>query len=225
MARFQLRRDSTSNWLAVNPILLEGEQGLDLTTGHMYIGDGISKFTELSPFSGNLTDVYTKTEVDDLLGFKAFISTVYNKTEVYNKAEVDSLISSNDLSNFYTKTEVDDLLGYKAFITTVYTKEEVYNKDEVYNKSEVYNKYDTYNKTELYHKNSLYTKDEINARVIDDLADVETYFPEEDQVLAYDATIGEWTNRALDTISLETLKTITAESTDFADFQARIAAL
>lgn len=182
MARFQLRRDSTSNWLAANPTLLEGEQGLDLTTGHMYIGDGISKFTELSPFSGNLADVYTKTEVDDLLGFK-------------------------------------------AFITTVYTKNEVYNKDEVYNKSEVYNKYDTYNKTELYHKNSLYTKDEINARVIDDLADVETYFPEDNQVLAYDGTIGEWTNRELDAISVETLKSIVSQANDFDEFKALISAL
>jgi hypothetical protein len=225
MARFQLRRDSTSNWLAANPVLLEGEQGLDLTTGHMYIGDGISKFTELSPFSGNLADVYTKTEVDDLLGFKAFLTTVYTKDQLYTRAEVDSLLSSNDLSNFYTKTEVDDLLGSKAFITTVYTKNEVYNKDEVYNKSEVYNKYDTYNKTELYHKNRLYTKDEINALVIDDLADVETYFPEENQVLAYDASIGEWTNRELDAISVETLKSIASQANDFDEFKALISAL
>ena len=56
MARIQLRRDTTVNWLAADPVPWhKGEQGLDTTTGDLYIGDGVTAFTALPHLSrGNL---------------------------------------------------------------------------------------------------------------------------------------------------------------------------
>lgn len=45
--RIQLRRDTTENWSKNNPILLEGEQGLDITNDRIKIGDGETNWNEL----------------------------------------------------------------------------------------------------------------------------------------------------------------------------------
>lgn len=50
MARIKLRRDTAANWTAVNPILLEGEPGLELDTGRTKHGNGTSIWTQL-PYS------------------------------------------------------------------------------------------------------------------------------------------------------------------------------
>jgi hypothetical protein len=52
MARIKLRRDSAANWVAVNPVLLEGEPGLELDTGKTKHGNGTSTWTQL-PYSAN----------------------------------------------------------------------------------------------------------------------------------------------------------------------------
>ena len=45
--RIQFRRDTTERWRTINPILQEGELGIDTDTGKMKIGDGFSSWTEL----------------------------------------------------------------------------------------------------------------------------------------------------------------------------------
>lgn len=47
-AIIQLRHDTTANWASANPILAEGEMGLDTTTGNVKIGDGASHWLSLS---------------------------------------------------------------------------------------------------------------------------------------------------------------------------------
>ena len=90
MARIQLRRDTTANWLAANPVLAQGEQGLDTTTGLLYIGDGSTPFSQLPPFTGDNSAVYTKVETDNLLVTKA------DKADTYTKAEVDASQAAQD---------------------------------------------------------------------------------------------------------------------------------
>ncbi len=48
--RIQIRRDTTTNWAAVNPILLEGEMGLDTTLNCLKIGDGVTDWNDLPYF-------------------------------------------------------------------------------------------------------------------------------------------------------------------------------
>jgi hypothetical protein len=57
--KIQLRRDTTANWENVNPILADGEPGLDITTNQVKYGDGANAWVDLSYASGGagLTDV------------------------------------------------------------------------------------------------------------------------------------------------------------------------
>jgi hypothetical protein len=46
--RIQLRRDTTSNWNSVDPILADGEPGYDIVTNEIRIGNGSNTWSELS---------------------------------------------------------------------------------------------------------------------------------------------------------------------------------
>lgn len=54
--QIQLRRDTRANWLSVNPILSEGEIGLELPTGLWKIGDGIRTYSAL-PYGQPLANI------------------------------------------------------------------------------------------------------------------------------------------------------------------------
>ena len=44
----QLRRDTAANWTANNPVLADGEPGLEKDTGKEKIGDGVTAWNSLS---------------------------------------------------------------------------------------------------------------------------------------------------------------------------------
>lgn len=48
--RIKLRRGTTAEWASANPVLAEGEPGLDLTLGKVKYGDGVTEWSEL-PFA------------------------------------------------------------------------------------------------------------------------------------------------------------------------------
>lgn len=50
--RIQFRRDTSANWTANNPILLQGEFGYELNTGYAKIGDGQTPWASLDYFGG-----------------------------------------------------------------------------------------------------------------------------------------------------------------------------
>ena len=41
-SKIQLRRDSSANWAGTNPVLAEGEMGVELDTNRSKLGDGTS---------------------------------------------------------------------------------------------------------------------------------------------------------------------------------------
>ena len=45
--RFQQRRGTVARWAAVNPILQEGEIGLELDTRRIKFGDGVTAWNDL----------------------------------------------------------------------------------------------------------------------------------------------------------------------------------
>jgi len=49
--KFQFRRDTTANWSSANPILSDGEFGLDTTLDQFKIGDGVTAYNSL-PYGG-----------------------------------------------------------------------------------------------------------------------------------------------------------------------------
>lgn len=48
----QLRKDTSANWGAVNPVLLRGEPGFETDTGKLKIGDGTTAWNALDYFGG-----------------------------------------------------------------------------------------------------------------------------------------------------------------------------
>jgi hypothetical protein len=46
--RFQKRRDTAANWAAVNPVLAQGEEGLELETGKEKVGNGTANWNSLA---------------------------------------------------------------------------------------------------------------------------------------------------------------------------------
>lgn len=48
IARIQLRRDLAANWITSNPVLADGEMGLETDTRKFKIGDGSTAWTSLS---------------------------------------------------------------------------------------------------------------------------------------------------------------------------------
>lgn len=50
--KFQLRRGTAAQWNAANPILAQGEPGVNLTTGELKIGDGVTRWNVLEAISG-----------------------------------------------------------------------------------------------------------------------------------------------------------------------------
>lgn len=52
----QLRRDLKATWLSVNPLLAEGEIGLETDTKQFKIGDGVNLYSNL-PYGGMTGDV------------------------------------------------------------------------------------------------------------------------------------------------------------------------
>lgn len=56
MARVQFRRDSKANWETYNPILADGEIGIESDTKRFKIGDGTKAWTGLSYSSKALAD-------------------------------------------------------------------------------------------------------------------------------------------------------------------------
>ena len=45
--RVQFRRDTKARWAEVNPILMEGEIGLETDTNNIKMGDGVHTWNEL----------------------------------------------------------------------------------------------------------------------------------------------------------------------------------
>ena len=46
--RIQLRRDTAANWTRVNPVLEDGEPGLEIDTNRVKYGDGNTVWTALA---------------------------------------------------------------------------------------------------------------------------------------------------------------------------------
>lgn len=61
--RFQWRRDTAANWTTEDPVLLQGEPGLETDTGAFKIGDGISVWSALDYFNGTNAET-----VRDIIG-------------------------------------------------------------------------------------------------------------------------------------------------------------
>lgn len=142
----------------------------------------------------NLSDYYTKDEVDDIISNVEVSDTkladyakktdVYTKTQTYSKSQIDAKLEDIstgdiDLSDYYTKSEVSSTYAKK---TDVYTKSQIDDKlanidvgdidlSNYYTKSEIDDKLDeigtggTIDLSNYYKKSETYSKSEIDATI------------------------------------------------------------
>lgn len=65
MTIIQIRRDTTVNWVIVNPILAEGEFGKEIDTGRIKNGDGVTAWNDL-PYYNSDVDLSNYATKDDV---------------------------------------------------------------------------------------------------------------------------------------------------------------
>ena len=78
------RRDTEENWLAIDPVIPDGQLVVDKTNKRMKMGDGVNTYSNLPFYGGSVSQEI----LDTALVYKA------NSSDVYTKGQVESMISS-----------------------------------------------------------------------------------------------------------------------------------
>ncbi len=65
ITRIKLRRDTSTNWSNHNPILEEGEVGLELDTKKMKVGDGTHNWNDLPYYNDSVSEADHATNADN----------------------------------------------------------------------------------------------------------------------------------------------------------------
>lgn len=88
--RIQVRRDTAANWTAANPILSDGEIGLEKDTLKTKYGDGVTEWNSLSYASSN-PDLSNTQSLITISGLKFILQKHPNNSAA--TLEVDDVIS------------------------------------------------------------------------------------------------------------------------------------
>jgi hypothetical protein len=79
--KLQLRRDTTANWSASNPILAEGEVGIDTTVKLAKIGDGTTAWNSLAFGFGD-----SNVQSDDIIDIVVLTQAAYDALGSYGSS-------------------------------------------------------------------------------------------------------------------------------------------
>ena len=102
-SEIQLRRDTSNNWIAINPLLAQGEIGIDLTTNQIKIGTGVDNWVDLPYFGGgNGTGGYGNSNVEAFLASARVSNIIPDGNAIYSLGNAtnqwkDLWISSNTI--------------------------------------------------------------------------------------------------------------------------------
>ena len=105
--KIQLKRDKAKEWLAVNPILAEGEIGIELDTARFKIGDGIKAWSDLTYAYANSLNLPKK------------VSELENDAEYITKKEIPTKLSDFENDQKYlkdiSKEDIINALGFTPY--------------------------------------------------------------------------------------------------------------
>lgn len=111
--RIQLRRDTAANWSSVNPLLAQGEIGLDLTNSKIKIGDGITYWNSLEYFDDKENDTSSLVNgVHSLTLASNGNLTFPDNLSYYNDGTVDTSIFQKSVTS-----ETNDTVGSRVYLT------------------------------------------------------------------------------------------------------------
>ena len=96
----QLRHDTAANWTSVNPVLLEGEVGIETDTRKQKFGDGVTAWNSL-PYDVGSTALQsiTSSNVTDALGYTPVNKAGDTMTGTLNISTDSTYIESLNLKN------------------------------------------------------------------------------------------------------------------------------
>jgi len=118
MARVQFRRDSKANWGIHNPILADGEIGIEKDTKRFKIGDGLTAWSSLSYSSKALAD-----SPQEYIESLDIIGTAYNADgTIYTITyEFGHKCLFTYTSGVLTKAQYTDTDGVSVVLTVLYS--------------------------------------------------------------------------------------------------------
>jgi hypothetical protein len=115
--KIQIRRGLSTEWNSVNPLLSQGEMGLETDTNLFKFGDGTSLWNSLvyvNDTTGNsrfITSTTTLTAGKEHVYYDLFILNVFNISEytnIYNIA--GTIFTNNAMVSILDKMWIDDTL-------------------------------------------------------------------------------------------------------------------
>jgi hypothetical protein len=109
VTRIQLRHDSAANWASVNPVLLQGEFGLETDTNKGKFGNGVLPYNSLPYHADAVWSVNSQTG-----------AVVLDADDINDASTTNKFVTSGDLTNLSNLSGVNtgdqDLSGYELLI-------------------------------------------------------------------------------------------------------------
>lgn len=100
-SRMMQKHDTKQNWVAINPVLLKAEFGIEIDTGKMKIGDGFHAWNELDYFAECGAPKKSIEIIDDVTGQiyslmisdKRLLITPYDESPVYQTIDLQDALT------------------------------------------------------------------------------------------------------------------------------------
>lgn len=122
--RIQLRRDLANNWQGINPVLAEGEMGIETDTRKFKFGDGITAWNKLAYASG-VFEEDVPTEVSQLRNDSNYVT----ETSLSKKGFVKTNVVG-DLTTLETITQSSLVAAINELLTRIESLEAKVSKNK-----------------------------------------------------------------------------------------------
>ena len=114
--RIQLRRDISANWISRNPILAEGEIGIETDTNKLKIGNGVSAWNILNYYESAISN-HSELNLDDGTNPHGTTKQDVGLNNVDNTSDVDKPISTATQTALNSKLDKDTTAGVERVYT------------------------------------------------------------------------------------------------------------
>lgn len=114
----QIRHDSANDWLTRNPVLAQGEYGLETDTYYIKVGDGVRNWEHL-PYLNKLDSSYFKQNDDGTITFSdSFMNKIHTLEAAAGEAITQLIITEPPVNDFDVpnKKYVDDAIAQSGHL-------------------------------------------------------------------------------------------------------------